>query len=125
MYQFAANTVLLLHLLFIGVVLLGGLAVARWPLLAWVHLPAMTWGFLVEAMGWYCPLTDLENFLLHHAGHAGYSQDFLARTLLSVIYPEGLTRNIQIAVAAVVLLVNAAIYGWIWTQTIRGKHGKS
>ena len=64
----AANAVLLLHLLFICLVMLGGLAVSRWPRFALIHVPAAVWGTLVEGMGWYCPLTDLENALLRKAG---------------------------------------------------------
>ncbi|NCD24414.1 MAG: DUF2784 domain-containing protein [Deltaproteobacteria bacterium] len=122
MYHLAANAILLLHLIFIATVIFGGFAVARWPRLAWAHLPAMLWGFLVEAAGWYCPLTDLENTLMRQAGHAAQADDFLARTLLALIYPEGLTREIQIGLAAMVLATNAAIYGWIWTRRRRPRH---
>jgi membrane protein DedA with SNARE-associated domain len=112
-YHLAANAVLLLHLLFICLVMLGGLLVLRWPRFAMVHVPAAIWGVLVEAMGWYCPLTDLENALLALAGQAGYAGGFIERYLLAVIYPEGLTRETQIWLAGVVVVVNAAIYGWV------------
>ncbi|MBU4525117.1 MAG: DUF2784 domain-containing protein [Desulfomicrobium sp.] len=112
-YHLAASAVLLLHLLFICLVMLGGLLVLRWPRFAMVHVPAAIWGMLVEAMGWYCPLTDLENALLALAGQAGYAGGFIERYLLAVIYPEGLTRETQIWLAGVVVVVNAAIYGWV------------
>lgn len=112
-YHLAASAVLLLHLLFICLVMLGGLLVLRWPRFAMVHVPAAIWGVLVEAMGWYCPLTDLENALLALAGQAGYAGGFIERYLLAVIYPEGLTRETQIWLAGVVVVVNAAIYGWV------------
>jgi len=112
-YHLAASAVLLLHLLFICLVMLGGLLVLRWPRFAMVHVPAAIWGVLVEAMGWYCPLTDLENALLALAGQAGYAGGFIERYLLALIYPEGLTRETQIWLAGVVVVVNAAIYGWV------------
>lgn len=121
MYQYAATAVLLLHLGFIGLVLCGGLAVHRWPRLAWLHIPALTWGFLVEAAGWYCPLTDLENYLLHQAGNQGYSGDFLSRILLDILYPPTLTRSVQWGLAAVVLAVNTAVYAWVWKRRRAGK----
>ena len=116
MYLLAANLVLLVHLLFIGVVVLGGLAVLRRPRLALLHIPAAVWGFLVEAMGWYCPLTDLENELLRRAGEAGYTSGFLEQYLLAVIYPEGLTREIQYVLAALVVVINAAVYITLWRR---------
>jgi hypothetical protein len=112
-YHLAANAVLLLHLLFICLVMLGGLVALRWPRFAFIHVPAAVWGFLVEAMGWYCPLTDLENALLALAGEAGYAGGFVERYLLAVIYPEGLTRETQIWLAGMVVTVNVAIYGWV------------
>jgi hypothetical protein len=44
----AANAVLLLHLFFICLVMLGGLAVLRRPSFAIIHIPAVIWGVLVE-----------------------------------------------------------------------------
>ena len=116
MYLLAANLVLILHLLFICLVMLGGLAVLRRPRLALVHIPAAVWGFLVEAMGWYCPLTDLENALLRRAGEEGYGQSFLEHYLLALIYPDGLTREIQYLLAALVVLVNGAVYVTLWRR---------
>lgn len=113
MYLLAANFVLVLHLAFIGLVLLGGLVVLRRPRFAFIHLPAAVWGVLVEAMGWYCPLTDLEDYLLRRTGEAGYATGFLERYLLALIYPEGLTREVQWMLAGVVVVVNAGIYGWV------------
>jgi hypothetical protein len=112
-YHLAAVAVLLLHLFFICLVMLGGLVVLRRPRFAFIHLPAAVWGFLVEAMGWYCPLTDLENALLALAGEAGYAEGFVERYLLAVIYPDGLTRETQIWLAGNGRVINAAIYGWI------------
>ena len=112
-YLLAAGAVLILHLLFICLVMLGGLIVLRRPRFALIHVPAAVWGVMVEAMGWYCPLTDLENALLTLAGEHGYAQSFVERYLLAVIYPEGLTRETQICLAVAVVLVNAAIYGWV------------
>jgi len=120
MYAVAANAVLLLHLAFILLVVLGGLGVARWPRLALIHLPAAVWGVLVEAMGWYCPLTDLENHLLRKAGETGYATGFWERYLLGIIYPEGLTREIQWLLAGTVLVVNALIYAWIVRRVVGG-----
>ncbi|MCU0841078.1 MAG: DUF2784 domain-containing protein [Thiobacillaceae bacterium] len=117
-YGWLANFVLLIHLGFILFVALGGLAVLRRPRLAWLHLPCVTWGVAVELMGWYCPLTPLENRFRLLAGEEGYAGDFLQHYLLATIYPEGLTRGAQTAIGLAALLVNVLIYGWL---LIRGR----
>ncbi|WP_150107720.1 DUF2784 domain-containing protein [Methylobacter tundripaludum] len=45
------------------------------------------------------------------AGDAGYSGSFVEHYLLPVIYPAGLTRDIQFGLAGLVILINVAIYG--------------
>jgi hypothetical protein len=110
LYQLLADSVLVLHFLFIAFVLGGGLLVLRRPRLAWLHLPAVVWGIVVEIMGWVCPLTPLENHLRVLAGASAYSGDFVQRYCLPVMYPAGLTPQIQMLLAGVVLLLNALIY---------------
>jgi hypothetical protein len=105
-----ADVLLLLHLTFVVFVALGGLLVARWPPAAWLHLPAAAWGVAVEAFGWLCPLTPLEDHLRGVAGEAARPDDFIARTILSVLYPEGLTRDAQVVLALAALIVNLGIY---------------
>lgn len=118
-YALLADLVLLVHLLFILFVAVGGLAVLRWPRLAWLHLPCVAWGVLVELAGWYCPLTPLENHFLRLAGAQGYEGDFLQQYLLASIYPDGLTRSTQTAIGLGALLVNVVIYGWLWLRRKR------
>ena len=110
LYHFLANLVALPHAAFIAFVVLGGVAVLRWPKLAWIHLPAAVWGALIELAGWYCPLTKVENFLLRRAGEAGYDGGFLAHYLFAVIYPNGLTRGMELAIGVFVIAVNLGVY---------------
>jgi len=121
-YALLANLVLLAHLAFILFVALGGLAVLRWPRLAWLHLPCVAWGVTVELMGWYCPLTPLENHFLRLAGETGYAGDFLQHYLLSAIYPEGLTRHAQTVIGLMALAINLPVYSWLLYQ--RAHHGR-
>jgi hypothetical protein len=88
----------------------GGLLVIRWPQAAWIHLPAAAWGVAVEAFGWTCPLTPIEDALRRSAGETAVGGDFIARAVLPVLYPEGLTRDGQLVVAAAALVVNLGIY---------------
>lgn len=113
-----AVLVVLIHLGFVLWVVLGGLAVWRWPRLAWAHLPAVAWGIWIEASGGICPLTPLENVLRQRAGAPGYAGGFVEHYLLPTLYPEGLTRGIQAALAAFVLLLNASVYAAL---VVRGR----
>ena len=110
MYQLLADTVLVVHFLFIAFVLGGGFLVLRWPRLVWLHLPAAVWGVVVDWMGWICPLTPLENHLRMLAGANPYSGDFIEHYCLPIIYPAGLTPRIQMLLAGVVLVLNGAVY---------------
>lgn len=112
-FRLAADSVLLLHLAFIVFALFGALLAARWRWMPLLHLPAAAWGFFVEFTGRICPLTFLENELRIRAGQSGYAESFIEHYLFNVIYPPGLTREIQFGLAAVVLVVNFAIYAWL------------
>lgn len=125
-FRIAADAVLVLHLAFIVFALFGAVLAVRWRWLPLVHLPAAAWGFFVEVSGRVCPLTDLENDLRLRAGQAGYRGGFIEHYLLGVIYPSGLTREVQFALAGVVLAVNAAIYTWLlWRDTSAARHKPS
>ena len=117
MYLFLADLVLIVHLGFVVFVLCGGLLVLRRRWLAWLHLPAAIWGAVVEFTGWICPLTPLENQLREQGGGIGDEHDFIARYLLPILYPEELTRDIQWLLGTVVIVLNAAIYLWLWQST--------
>lgn len=106
----------LLHFAFILFVLLGGLLVPRRPRLARLHLPAVVWGALIEFRGWICPLTPLEKQLRLAAGQGGYPEGFVEHYILPLVYPPGLTREIQLVLGAAVLVVNAAAYGVAWRR---------
>jgi hypothetical protein len=109
-YSAAADAILIVHFAFVLFVVLGGVLVPRWPRLALVHVPAALLGALIEFFGLVCPLTPLEIGLRQRAGEAGYRGGFVEHYVTAVLYPEGLTREIQIALGILVLLVNAAIY---------------
>jgi hypothetical protein len=109
-YGVLADLVLVVHLGFVLFVALGGLLVFRWPRLAWIHLPAAAWGALIEFTGGLCPLTPLENHLRRLAGEAGYAGGFVEHYVTAVLYPDGLTRVVQVVLGTLVLLVNAVIY---------------
>jgi hypothetical protein len=105
--------VALTHFAFVLFVVLGGVLALRWRRVIWVHLPCAVWGALIELTGSLCPLTPLENSLRRAAGGAGYSGGFIERYLIPTLYPEGLTRPVQIALGVAVIVFNVTLYSWI------------
>jgi len=108
-----ADLVVAIHFTFVLFVILGGLLVLRWPRLAYLHLPAATWGVLIEFAGWVCPLTPLEQSLRLKAGEQGYSGSFIEHYVLPLLYPSALTRTIQLVLGCLVLGLNLGIYGYL------------
>ena len=120
MYSLLAYLALIVHLAFVLFVLCGGLLVLRWRWIAWLHLPAAVWGAVVEFSGWICPLTPLENWLREQGGETAYHSDFIAQYLLQVLYPGDLTRSLQLLLGTGVVVLNTAVYWWLWYMQARG-----
>jgi len=120
-YRVLADAVVVVHFAFIVFVLCGGLlALHRWWLCLF-HLPAAAWGIFIELSGDVCPLTPLENELRRLSGSAGYPGGFVEHYLIPVIYPVDLTREIQLGLAGLVVLLNLGVYGLIaWRGCRRG-----
>ena len=111
-----ADAVLVLHALFIVFAVFGGLLTykkAQWKkLLLIIHVACAAWAATVVIMGWTCPLTPLEQQLRLAAGQQGISSSFIEHYLLAMIYPDGLTRGVQMALGAGVVIFNALVYGF-------------
>lgn len=109
-YRWLADAVVVLHLGFVVFVVLGGFLLRRWPKLIYAHLPAAVWGVLIEFAGWTCPLTPLENSFRARGGEAGYAGGFVDHYIIPVLYPAGLSRNIQWVLGVLALGVNVLAY---------------
>ncbi len=109
-----ADFIVFLHLGFVLFVILGGLLVLKWKWVMWVHLPAAMWGALIECTGWICPLTPLENWLRELGGGQGYQSSFVDHYVLPLLYPGNVTRDTQIILGLLVVLVNVGIYALVY-----------
>jgi hypothetical protein len=109
-YHLAASLLLIAHLAFVAFVVFGAVLVLRWPKLLWFHVAAVLWGVLVEFSGAICPLTPLEVRLRQLGGDAGYEGDFIAHYLTTILYPAGLTRELQIGLGFAALVPNVIAY---------------
>lgn len=114
-----ADVVLFIHFSFIVFVLFGAFLGLRWRWIPWIHLPAAGWGAAIEFGGWICPLTPLENRLRQAGGQAGYAGGFLEHYLVPLIYPEGLTSQMQMVLGLLVIVINLGAYGFVWWRRTR------
>jgi len=111
-YRLLADLVFVFHLCFIIFVIGGGFLVWRWRWVAFLHIPAAVWGLAIEFLDAPCPLTPLEQLLLHQAGDTAYRGGFIDHYIVPLIYPEANPRFFLEA-GLFLLLINFAIYAWI------------
>lgn len=88
MFRFLAFAVMLLHLAWLGWILLGWLVTRRRPLLRWLHLVSVGWGIVVSIFPWTCPLTWAERRLQACAGEQPYEKSFLEHYVEMLVYPD-------------------------------------
>ena len=112
-YQLAAEATLVLHICFGVFVAAGWLAVWRYPRLAWLHVPTLIWGTLVNVNGWVCPLTPIENYFRRLGGDTGYEGTFVEEYLLPVVYSGGSTGVSGFDLGVVVASSGVITYGFI------------
>jgi len=121
-YRLAADAVVVVHLGFVLFVVAGALLVFRWRRVAWLHVPAVIWGVLLEFRGWPCPLTPVELRLRAAGGEAGYSGGFVEQYILPVLYPVELDSSLQLVMGSFVIVINIALYGWLlWRWKASGE----
>lgn len=99
-YRIAADSVAVLHFIFILFVVFGGFLAIRWYKVAWFHIPMAVWSALIEFAGWICPLSPLENKLRLISGDSGFTGGFIGEYILSAIYPAGMTCGVQVALCS-------------------------
>jgi len=124
-FSLTADLVVLIHFAFICFVVVGGFLAVKWKWLAFLHIPCALWGILIEFYGWVCPLTPLEQYLRKAGGSAGYSGGFIDHYITSIIYPSGLTREMQIIMGILVILINITAYTWVIIRYRKRKGIKS
>jgi hypothetical protein len=113
LYRVLADGIMLLHFAYIVFVIGGAFLVLQRRGWMWLHLPAVLWGVWVEFFARTCPLTPLENALRARAGQAGFSGGFIDHYITRLVYPEGLTTRGQVALGALIVVVNVLLYWWV------------
>jgi hypothetical protein len=113
-YARLADTVVLIHFLWILFLLLGGWWGRRYRWVGRIHVAGLAFAFLVEGCDWYCPLTHLEVWLREKGAQAGYHDSFLTHYLNKLIY-------IEVPHTSIVMLTLLLCLGNIWLYLRAGK----
>ncbi|MFN3821382.1 MAG: DUF2784 domain-containing protein [bacterium] len=114
MWTVLADIVVTIHLLWI-VYLIGGAILGR--KIRWVrdaHLASLGFSMLMQAMGWVCPLTHIEQYL-RSLGGGGYSGPFIQHYIEELVYLS-VSREAVFGVTVVVVLFSLYLYG----ESLRG-----
>ncbi len=104
-----ANLVVWLHLGWIAFLVFGVIPGRRIRWVRRAHLAGLGLAVALTALGWLCPLTHLEVWLLRQGGAAGYSGTFLGRLAEAIVYAP-VSRWVVLAAVFVWTGVTAIVY---------------
>lgn len=121
LYLALAESVLVIHVLFILWVVGGTLLVRRYPRLQWLHIGSLAYGIFIEVVPWPpCPLTILEQTLEERANITTFHTPFLLHYLDVFVYPNvSLTLLVPVAVAVCVANLGFYIFRWRTGRRLR------
>ena len=114
MYEFAAQITIFIHFLFIVYIVLGSILCFFKTKLIIFHLFSVAWGVYIELSSNVCPLTYLENWFLQKAGLRAYTEGFISKYIFNIVYPIGLTEQIQIYLALGLIFINIILYLFLY-----------
>lgn len=113
-YGALADLLVMLHFLWILFMVFGVVFVLMGSRIAFFHLGGLLLSLFLNLMGWYCPLTYLENAFYLRAGRAAYEVSFMSRYLAPLVYPD-LPENLIRAGEITFVCINLMIYAvWCW-----------
>jgi hypothetical protein len=117
MVSLLADITVVVHFLWILFLIFGFVFALKGSRIAYVHLGGLMFALILNALGWTCPLTHLEDYFrsLHDAPSA-YSTSFIARGVEKFVYPdipEKLLRGGEILLTSFYLVV----YGY-WAKKV-------
>jgi len=114
-YVIAADTVVLLHFLWVIFLITGAVFGRRYKWVKRLHIAGIASALTIQIFGWYCPLTYLEVWLrrMHDPSH-GYSGSFIINYLDRILYI-----NLPPDLIMVMTVVVAIISFWIYLRKPR------
>ncbi len=102
---------MLIHFAWIVFVVTGAFFLRRHRRLRLFHLAAVVYSLAIEAYGWICPLTHLEQWLWQRAGREAYEGSFITYYLEKIIYLRA-PQWLLVSLAVLLLAVTLFLYFW-------------
>jgi hypothetical protein len=116
-YLILADIVVLVHLAWIVFLLVGALWGVRNRAVAVVHIGGLAYAVVIQVMGWYCPLTDLEFWLrTKYAYGTAWPGSFIAHYAGKLVYLE-----IPVWLIFVLTLVLCGFNAWVYARALKRK----
>ncbi len=110
LYKVLADIVVFVHFLWILFLIFGGLIGIKIRMVKVAHVAGLIFAALIQVVGWYCPLTDLEVWLRSkESPGAAYGGSFIIHYLEKIIYIE-VPRSGIILLTILLCLFNAWLY---------------
>ena len=118
LWTFAADAVVVIHLLWIVFIIAGASIGRRIVWIKWLHIGSLLFSLAMQLFHWICPLTRLEVWLRRRGNPtAGYAGDFIAHYAERLVY---LPAPPQAVLAATIVIVSLS--AWAYWPRQPGAH---
>jgi hypothetical protein len=109
-YRAAADFVVLAHFFWILFLIFGVFAGRKYLSVKILHIAALSFAFIMQIFGWYCPLTDLEIWLKSkYEPSATYKGSFIIHYVEKIVYIE-LPPWIIFLLTVILIAISVLIY---------------
>jgi hypothetical protein len=86
-FRLLADLTLIAHFIWILFLIFGFIFAFMRSKIALLHMVGLIFAFILNLMGWYCPLTYLENYLYTlHDSRSTYTGSFIINYLQHIVY---------------------------------------
>lgn len=110
LYRVLADTVVLIHFLWIIFVIAGAIPGTRYRAVKVIHIPSLAFALIIQIFGWYCPLTLLEVWLRSkHDPALAYPGSFIIHYAEKIVYIE-LSRSLILVLTVFLCGFNVWFY---------------
>jgi hypothetical protein len=110
LYKISADTVALIHFLWIVFLFLGAFWGVKNRVVKIFHLSGLVFALIIQVFDWFCPLTHLEMWLRsRHDLALTYAGSFIVHYVERIVYIE-LSRTLILFFTLLLLVLNAWVY---------------